>query len=141
PDGRRIRVSVHYAPRRSVNVDTPWIEQVWLVDLAGSGGPVAHQLADRATDDPGRCDGEAWATNTDYVVLCRETVGDTRRPVARVERVDGSQVEYELGDAIGRDDLDWLVDAAAGIVYRWSRYSHALARLDVRTGNVLSGSL
>jgi hypothetical protein len=141
PDGRRIRVSVHYAPRRSVNVDTPWIEQVWLVDLAGTGGPVARRLADRATDDPGRCDGEAWATSTDYVVLCRETVGDTRRPVARVERVDGSQVEYQLGDAIGRDDLDWLVDSADGIVYRWSRYSHALARLDVRTGNVLSGSL
>src|SRR6185436_6791652 len=73
PDGRRIRVSVHYAPRRSVNVETPWTEQVWLVDLAASGGPTARQLADRATDDPGRCDGEAWATDDDYVVLCRQT--------------------------------------------------------------------
>ena len=141
PDGRWVRVSVHYAPRRSIDPQAPWTEQVWLVDLAGGGGPVVRQLPDRATDDPGRCDGEAWATNTDYVVLCRQTVGDSRRPVARVEDIDGRQVEHELGDAIGRDDLDWLVDAAAGVVYRWSRYSHALARLDVRTGNVSSRSL
>jgi hypothetical protein len=141
PDGRWVRVSVHYAPRRSVNLETPWTEQVWLVDLAGSDGPVARQLPDRATDDPGRCDGQAWATRTDYVVLCRETIGDSRRPVARVESIDRGQMEYQLGDAIGRDDLDWLVDSAAGIVYRWSRYSHALARLDVRTGAVDSRSL
>jgi len=141
PDGRRIRVSVHYAPRRSVDIQMPWTEQVWLVDLDASGGPAVRQLPDRATNDPGRCDGEAWATNTEYVVLCRQTVGDSRRPVVRVEDVDGTQVEHQLGDAIGRDDLDWLVDAAAGVVYRWSRYSHALARLDVRTGDVVSRSL
>jgi hypothetical protein len=34
-----------------------------------------------------------------------------------------------------------LVDSASGVVYRWSRYSHALARLDVRTGNVSSRTL
>ena len=141
PDGRRIHVSVHYAPRRSIDLQTPWTEQVWLIDLAGGGGPVVRQLPDRATDDPGRCDGEAWATNSQYVVLCRQTVGDARMPVARVEDVDGSQVEHQVGDAIGRDDLDWLVDSAAGMVYRWSRFSHAIARLDVTTGNVVSRSL
>jgi hypothetical protein len=141
PDGRRIRVSIHYSPRRSIDPELPWTEQVWLVDLAGSAGPAVRRLADRATDDPGRCDGEAWATNTQYVVLCRQTVGDRRVPVARVEDLDGLSVEHQLGDAIGRDDLDWLVDSAAGIVYRWSRFSHSLARLDIQTGDVLSRSL
>ncbi|HEX4896996.1 MAG TPA: hypothetical protein VFV53_01400, partial [Candidatus Limnocylindrales bacterium] len=106
-----------------------------------SAGPTVRRLADRVTDDPGRCDGEAWATNTDYVVLCRQTVGDSRMPEARVETIDGSVAGHLLGDAIGRDDLDWLVDTTAGVVYRWSRFSHALARLDVRTGNVLSRAL
>ncbi|HYN70392.1 MAG TPA: hypothetical protein VEX41_09300, partial [Candidatus Eisenbacteria bacterium] len=141
PDGRRIRVSVQYAPRRSIDPEAPWTEQVWLVDLQADGGPAVRQLADRATADPGRCDGEAWASNTDYVVLCRQTVGDARAPIARVEDVDGSRLEHQVGDAMGRDDLDWLVDSTAGIVYRWSRFSHALARLDVRTGDVLSRTL
>lgn len=141
PDGRRIRVAVHYAPRRSVDPEAPWTEQVWLVDLGGEAAPSVRQLANRSTDGPARCDGQAWATNTKYVVLCRRTVGDSRLPEVRVEDVDGSVVMHQLGDAIGRDDLDWLVDSSAGIVYRWSRFSHALARLDVRTGNVQSRSL
>ena len=141
PEGRRIRVSVHYAPRRSIDPEAPWTEQVWLVDLEGGGAPTVRQLPDRSSDDPGRCDGEAWATNTQYVVLCRETVGDSRVPEARVEDIDGSVVMHQVGDAIGRDDLDWLVDSAAGVVYRWSRFSHVLARLDVRTGNVVSRAL
>lgn len=141
PDGRQVRVSVHYSPRRSIDPDAPWTEQVWLVDLGGNGEPVVRQLADRSTDAPGRCDGEAWATDTQYVVLCRATVGDSRIPQARVEDVDGSVTPFQVGDAIGRDDLDWLVDASAGIVYRWSRFSHVLARLDVHTGNVVSRAL
>lgn len=141
PDGRHVRVSVHYSPRRSIDPDAPWTEQVWLVDLGGGGAPVVRQLADRSTDAPGRCDGQAWATNTQYVVLCRATVGDSRIPVARVEDIDGSILAHQVGEAIGRDDLDWLVDASSGIVYRWSRFSHVLARLDVHTGKVVSRAL
>jgi hypothetical protein len=140
PDGRWARVAIRYTARDPSVTEVRWQEQAWLVPTSnepnrsfGGGSSIVRVIGPRPTQDPSRCNGEAWATSETYLRLCQETSGESLVPVAHIENLDGSSSEVDVGEPVGRDDLDWLLDADAGVVYRWSRFSHVIARLDVRT--------
>jgi len=136
PDGRHVRVAARFADRTTGVGGPVWQEIVWLVPV-GAGLGLPTTIGPRDALDPDRCDSEAWATATTYVVLCRETSDGALVPVAHLERLDGSTSTAQVGGPIGRDDLDWLVDAGTGFVYRWSRFSHIVAALDATSGDVI----
>ena len=39
-------------------------------------------------------------------------------------------LERQMGEAVGRDTIDWLLDSANAVIYRWSAWGHSLIRLD-----------
>jgi hypothetical protein len=143
PDDRLARVTIRFADRSADGAVPAWQEQVWDVPIGavtlepagGMGRPEA--VGPQPGRDPDRCDSEAWATATIYVVLCRETIGEALVPMAHLEPIGEPTRAVQVGNPIGRDDLDWLVDAGAGRVYRWSRFSHVIAELNAATGDVI----
>lgn len=136
PDGRLVRVAARFANRAPSGAPVVWQEVVWLVPVSAGLG-AATSVGPQAAPDPDRCDSEASATATTYVVLCRETIGESLVPMAHLQPVGEPERAVQVGDAVGRDDLAWIVDASAGKVYRWSRFSHVIAELDVRSGDVV----
>lgn len=146
PDGGRVRVTIRSADRSPDGAAPVWQERLWDVPVraplvAPESLGTAVAIGPRPGLDPDRCDSEAWVSATTYVVLCRDTIGESLVPMAHLEPIDGPTKSIQVGDPIGRDDLDWLVDASAGRVYRWSRFSHVVAELDARTGNVTVRSI
>jgi len=143
PFDRIVRVTVRFADRTADGSPPAWREQAWDVPVdgppgsAGAGLGTATTAGPRPGLDPDRCDSEAWATPDTYVVLCRDTIGESLVPIAHVEPLTERTRTVQVGEPIGRDDLDWLVDAGAGKVYRWSRFSHVIAALDVTSGDVV----
>jgi hypothetical protein len=141
PHNQLVRVTVRFADRTSNELH--WQEAAWLVEVgslaADSSGGLASPLQEvpRPGADPARCDSEAWATEATYVVLCRETIGEALVPMAHLQPIDGNDRVVQVGEPVGRDDLAWLVDAGAGRIYRWSRFSHVIAELDARSGDVV----
>jgi hypothetical protein len=144
-DGRLVRVAVRFLDRGRVGFGSPAQEDVWIVGadradggVAGAGGPGSTgptAILRRPIVDPG-CPTEAWASSTTYVRLCAEAVGDSLRAIAHLDRLDGTQTDIQVGDAVGRDGLDWLVDGRTGMVYRWSRFSNLIASLDVASRDI-----
>jgi hypothetical protein len=145
PDGRLVRVAVRFLDHGRVGFGSPAQENVWIVGadrvdggVDGVGGPSSSgpvSILRRPIVDPG-CPNEGWATPTIYVRLCAEAVGDSLRPMAHLDRLDGTETDIQVGDEVGRDGLDWLVDGRTGMVYRWSRFSNLLATLDVASRDV-----
>ncbi len=141
PDGHLVRVAVRYGASGS-SLSVGWHEMVALVDAgpatdSGGGDLVMRNLGGPGiAQDPDRCDREAFVTPTTYAELCRITIADSIVPMALLYGLDDRVTQVQVGQPVGRDDLDWLVNATSGVVYRWSRFSHIVARLDVRTASV-----
>jgi hypothetical protein len=133
PDGALVRVAARYLNRGSFDEPTWPSQSVWLVrptEVPGAVATVSQTVPRSPLTDP-NCQAEGWVSATAYATLCAETIDDRRSPLAHIEYVDGSVSDINVGDPVGTSDLDWLVDAGAGVIYRWSPFSHIVARLDV----------
>jgi len=141
PDGRTVRVAVPFLDRAALG-QTVWPrESVWLVRPSfglpsETGGAAISQIEDRIPVVQPDCQAQAWVSADVYARLCEQTASDRHIPIAMLDRLDGTWASVQVGDPVGTNDLEWLVDGSTGVVYRWSPFSHVLARLDVATGEV-----
>jgi hypothetical protein len=124
PDGTTLRVGLEQVTDDLGLV--PGDEVAWLIPIDGGIG--------NATPDPrvgalagGPCRLQAWATNDDFVQLCRTSDG-TRVFIQSTKR---PSTEEDIFPASPQDDIGWLVDGTAGVIYGWSATSHQLYRLDI----------
>lgn len=143
PGGTHLMATIRWRLRSASTPPSakPWHERTWQIDVDGERLSVARATDDADTDAPDQCDAEGWATDEEYVLLCRIGSADSVVPLARVVGPDGSVRATEVGEPLGPDSVDWLVDLTAGAIYRWSPFSHIIARMDVRSGAVVSRSI
>jgi hypothetical protein len=126
PDGGTLRVALDELTDDLSLV--PGAELAWLLDV--SGGRLGAAKPDPRVDStPGPCPLQAWATDDDYVQICRSNqaidiyVQSTKRPSS----------QEEVSPVAPGEDIGWLVDGTPGVVYGWSATGHRLIRLDVRS--------
>lgn len=140
PDGRHVRVAVRWWAEEGTDGTLGsggWSERTWLLAADDAGGLVTVRATEPApTDVPDRCDGEDWATPDRYVLVCRRVATDTIVPFVRLETLEGGVSEIPMGEPVGRDRVDWLLDRRSGALYRWSPWTHALVRLDIAASTV-----
>jgi len=138
PDGLLVRIGVTFLDRGRIGSSPPTEESVWIVQSAEANGvmPGLVRVIPRRSRANADCQTEAWVASTTYGRMCMETVEGRRVPIVHLETLDGRRTDVQVGDSIGFEDLEWLVDGTAGIVYRWSAFGHVIGRLDVATGAV-----
>ena len=141
PDGASVRIAVPFLDRAALG-QTVWPRQsVWIVRPPvglgpGVAGATISEVQDRLPLVQPDCQAQGWVTASIYATLCERTVDDRHVPIATLEHVDGTGTEVQVGDPVGTTDLEWLVDGTAGVIYRWSPFSHIVARLDAASGEV-----
>lgn len=106
----------------------PGAELAWLLDVGGGRlGPAKPDP--RVGSTPGPCPLQAWATDDDYVQICRSSQAID----IYVQSTKRSSSREEVSPTAPGEDIGWLVDGTAGVVYGWSATGHRLIRLDVRS--------
>jgi hypothetical protein len=136
PGGDRLAVLLVAFGRPGLDARLPPFQEARLVVDANLAPGSRVEVADRphnAVDDP--CDAElsGWATDRQFLTICRRPEGGGVQPFVRVEGPGDLAQEVAVGPPVGEWDAEWLLDARHGVLYRWSTLAHVFTRFDVVT--------
>lgn len=136
PDGSLLSVLLGLQSEPGLDPGLPSFQEERLVipsSLAtGSVALVAVPVHDASLET---CDSElsAWATMLQFVTVCSRPEGEGVQPYVRIESPGDITREVTVGPPVGTHDAEWLLDAEAGVLYRWSTLAHVFTRLEVAT--------